>query len=207
MEPVFMILGQSCASAACMALDDKISVQDVPYAKLREQLLKDGQVLEYKAPAKAPGDTGKSANRKHIDKSKLEGVVVDDSEAKLEGSWTNSGTNSPFVEHGYQHDSAAKDGKCIARFEAKLPAAGKYEVRFAYPANSNRASNIPVEIQTVAGAKTVYVNEKKDAPIDDTFVSLGVFEFAAEKPAVVKVSNLETDGYVVVDAVQWLPVK
>jgi hypothetical protein len=207
MEPVFMILGQSCASAACMALDDKLDVQDVPYTKLREQLLKDGQILEYKAPAKAAGDTGKSANRKHIDKSKLEGIVVDDTEAKFEGSWTHSGTNSPFVEHGYQHDSAAKDGKCNARFEAKLPAAGKYEVRFAYPANSNRASNIPVEIQTAAGPKTIYVNERKDPPIDDSFVSLGVFEFAADKPAVVKISNLETDGYVVVDAVQWLPVK
>jgi hypothetical protein len=34
-----------------------------------------------------------------------------------------------------------------------------------------------------------------------------VFEFAADKAAVVKVSNLETDGYVVIDAVQWLLVK
>jgi hypothetical protein len=207
MEPVFMILGQSCASAAWIALDDKIDVQDVPYAKLREQLLKDGQILEYKAAAKAGDDTGKSANRKSIDVVKLEGIVVDDTEAKFTGSWTHSGANSPYVGHGYQHDSAAKDGKSSARFEAKLPAAGRYEVRFAYPVNANRASHIPVEIQTATGAKTVYVNEQKDAPIDDTFVSLGVFEFAADQPAVVKVSNLETDGYVVVDAVQWLPVK
>ncbi|CAN5476930.1 hypothetical protein BH10PLA1_BH10PLA1_06650 [soil metagenome] len=46
MEPVFMVLGQSAATAACMAIDAKSSVQDVPYAKLREKLLADGQVLE-----------------------------------------------------------------------------------------------------------------------------------------------------------------
>ena len=46
MEPVFMILGQSAATAAAMAIDAKIAVQDVPYAKLRARLLADGQVLE-----------------------------------------------------------------------------------------------------------------------------------------------------------------
>jgi hypothetical protein len=47
MEPVFMILGQSAATAAAMAIDAKIAVQDVPYEKLRARLLADGQVLEY----------------------------------------------------------------------------------------------------------------------------------------------------------------
>jgi len=45
MEPVFMILGQSAATAAVLAMDAKIAVQDVPYAKLRDQLLSDGQIL------------------------------------------------------------------------------------------------------------------------------------------------------------------
>ena len=49
MEPVFMILGQSAATAAAMAIDSSIAVQDVPYEKLRERLLADGQVLEFKA--------------------------------------------------------------------------------------------------------------------------------------------------------------
>jgi hypothetical protein len=48
MEPVFMILGQSAATAACLALDAGAPVQQVDYAKLRERLLKDGQVLEWK---------------------------------------------------------------------------------------------------------------------------------------------------------------
>ncbi len=46
MEPVFMVLGQSAATAAVLAIDGNTNVQDVPYAKLRAQLLKDGQRLK-----------------------------------------------------------------------------------------------------------------------------------------------------------------
>ncbi|HNX80171.1 MAG TPA: FAD-dependent oxidoreductase, partial [Prolixibacteraceae bacterium] len=45
MEPVFMILGQSAAVAACMAIDLKAAVQDVPYSELEKILMKKGQVL------------------------------------------------------------------------------------------------------------------------------------------------------------------
>ncbi|MBP7570486.1 MAG: FAD-dependent oxidoreductase [Acidobacteria bacterium] len=51
MEPVFMILGQSAATAAAMAIDDGVAVQEVSYAKLRARLLADGQVLEWAAPS------------------------------------------------------------------------------------------------------------------------------------------------------------
>ncbi len=47
MEPVFMTLGQSAASAASLAIDAKIHVQELPYAQLKQQLLKDQQVIEY----------------------------------------------------------------------------------------------------------------------------------------------------------------
>lgn len=47
MEPVFMLLAQSAASAACLAIDDNGAVQNVSYPKLRAQLEKDGQVLNW----------------------------------------------------------------------------------------------------------------------------------------------------------------
>jgi hypothetical protein len=52
MEPVFMILGQSAATAASQAIDAGVAVQEVDYAKLRERLVKDKQVLEKPAPPK-----------------------------------------------------------------------------------------------------------------------------------------------------------
>jgi hypothetical protein len=45
MEPVFMILGQSAAAAANLAIAKGCAVQDVPYSQLRDQLIRDGQVL------------------------------------------------------------------------------------------------------------------------------------------------------------------
>ena len=47
MEPVFMILGQSAATAAAFALEDNCDVQEVSYPKLRERLLQDGQILNW----------------------------------------------------------------------------------------------------------------------------------------------------------------
>ena len=46
MEPVFMTLGQSAATAAVLAINADLAVQDLPYEQLRKRLLADGQVLE-----------------------------------------------------------------------------------------------------------------------------------------------------------------
>ncbi|MFD2203345.1 FAD-dependent oxidoreductase [Shivajiella indica] len=45
MEPVFMILGQSSATAAVLAIDAKIAVQDLDYEKLKHRLKEDAQVM------------------------------------------------------------------------------------------------------------------------------------------------------------------
>ncbi|MGX5820688.1 FAD-dependent oxidoreductase [Chitinophaga lutea] len=46
MEPVFMVLGQSAAIAASLAIDDKVSLQDLGYAKLQQSLIENKQLLE-----------------------------------------------------------------------------------------------------------------------------------------------------------------
>ena len=45
MEPVFMILGQSAATAASLAIDTKVTVQDIAYDAPRRRLEADGQKL------------------------------------------------------------------------------------------------------------------------------------------------------------------
>ena len=45
MEPVFMVLAQAAATAAALAIKQKLSVQDVPYADLRRQLEAGNQIL------------------------------------------------------------------------------------------------------------------------------------------------------------------
>lgn len=47
MEPVFMILGQSAGTAAALAKDENVAVQDVVYSDLQEKLLARNQILAY----------------------------------------------------------------------------------------------------------------------------------------------------------------
>jgi hypothetical protein len=51
MEPVFFALGQVAGTAASIAAEKGLSVQDVPYAALSARLRADGQVLELPSPA------------------------------------------------------------------------------------------------------------------------------------------------------------
>ncbi|HZL12438.1 MAG TPA: FAD-dependent oxidoreductase [Prolixibacteraceae bacterium] len=48
MEPVFMVLGQSAATAACMAIDKGVEVQKIDYENLKSILVTDKQVLQVK---------------------------------------------------------------------------------------------------------------------------------------------------------------
>jgi hypothetical protein len=47
MEPVFMCSSQSAATAAVLALEDGVTVQEVDYGKLKARLEKDGQVIDW----------------------------------------------------------------------------------------------------------------------------------------------------------------
>ena len=59
MEPVFMVLGESSATAAALALDGGVDVQAVDYDALAARLLADGQILSWPAPE--PGGGGDKA--------------------------------------------------------------------------------------------------------------------------------------------------
>jgi hypothetical protein len=197
MEPVFMVLGQSAATAAALALDDKVDVQKLDYEKLKKRLLADRQVLEFAAPPREGA----------IDPKALPGVVVDDADAKLEGFASTSAALGPFVGIGYRHDGNRDQGKQSATFVPDIPKAGKYEVRLAYTANPNRATNLAVGVGYAGGTKVIKIDQRKKPPVDGLWVSLGVFEFEKGKGSLVRVDNTGADGFVVVDAIQWLPVK
>ncbi|MCA9218230.1 MAG: FAD-dependent oxidoreductase, partial [Planctomycetales bacterium] len=198
MEPVFMILGHSAATGAVLAIEQNIAVQDVPYDSLHARLLNDGQILEYES------QTQKKSQTKFIAPEKLPGIVIDDDAASRTGVWKISSASANFVGQGYRHDDAAKDGRATAEYKADLPATGRYEVLISWPPHPNRASNATVELQTSTGSKTFSIDQRKKPAEDDPFHSLGVFDFIKTKPAIVRISNAESDGYVVIDAVQWL---
>jgi len=47
MEPVFMVLGQSATTAASLAIDGQIDIQNVNYSTLENLLVKDKQIIKY----------------------------------------------------------------------------------------------------------------------------------------------------------------
>ena len=190
MEPVFMILAQSSATAASMAIDGEIPVQKVEYARLRDQLEKDGQVLAWKeAPAASPAP-------------KLDGLVLDDSEAKATGEWI-AGTllESRRVGAGYLHDGNANKGMMSLRWTPEIPEAREYEIFLHFPPNPNRATNAPVTIDILgAETRTVKVNEQEKSG----HMSLGTFRLPQGKGTTITLSNKDTDGHVIADGVQLL---
>jgi len=193
MEPVFMILGQSAATMAVLAIEEGVAVQDVPYARLRERLLADGQILEW-------------AGRRGTATAQLAGIVVDDREAERIGPWQESCATGRWVGDRYLHDGAGAKGECLAVFRARLAAPGLYEVRLTYSAANNRAGAVPVTIVHADGADVVRVDQTPPPPLDGLAIALGRFRFTPERPAEVRIANEGTTGHVVADAVQWLPV-
>ncbi len=132
---------------------------------------------------------------------KLPGIVMSEQEAEQVGHWTGSSYGSP-VDGSSLHDANTEKGAKRVIYRLKIPTTGRYEVRVSYAAAPNRASNVPVSIEHAAGMATVLVNQKKVPPIDPLFISLGTFDFTADKPAVITISNQDTDGIVGADAVQ-----
>ncbi len=198
MEPVFMLLGQSAATAASQAIEANVAVQDVDYARLRERLVKDGQILEYTGPPRHRG-----GGQAGIDAKTLPGVVVDNDKAELIGPWQTNNVTHPRVGLTYVHDNNEAKGECVAKYNFKLPEAGRYEVRVSWPPNPNRATNVPINIRFGRELKTVTVSQKSSGK--DGFTSLGEYLFSGT--VVVEICNKDTDGYVIADAVQLLPVE
>jgi len=64
---------------------------------------------------------------------------------------------------------------------------------------------VPVTVIHASGRKTTVVNEKKPSPPGATGQPLGTFEFGTDASVLVETTG--TDGHVVADGVQWVPVK
>ncbi|MCA9042796.1 MAG: FAD-dependent oxidoreductase [Planctomycetaceae bacterium] len=198
MEPVFMILGQSSATAACMAIDNNLAVQDVSYDALRERLLADKQVLDIPENSVAP--TG-------IDPSKLPGIVIDNDQAKLQGDWPSSASISGFVGKDYIHDANAGQGEKSVTYSLKGVKPGNYEIRVCFTPQANRASNTLVVVQYAMGSSEVRVDQRRKPTLEYGFVSLGKFRVNGTDAEAVVISNAGANGHVIADAVQLLPVK
>lgn len=162
-------------------------------AKLEEQIK--GQ------KKKKPGNA-----KKAVAVADLDGIVVDDIQAKKVGNWMSSTSRGTFIGEGYIHDENKDKGEKTVTFTPDIKVTGKYEVLLAYSEGNTRSPSVPVTIFHADGEKIVQVNMKKAPDIDDRFVSLGQYRFENSGQGFVIVSNMDTKGHVTVDAVQFLRV-
>jgi len=187
MEPVFMVLGQSAATAAAQAIEAQVAVQDIDYPRLRARLLADHQVLE--APAELL--------RGDLDAAQLEGIVIDNQFATVSAAWKGARSGKPRLGPGYFYDLDARDGRATARFDVDARQPGHYRVKLLHPVAAENASNAPVEIS--GGGKTYRVTVNQRLPS----AWMGPFDLPAR--FTVTVTNRAANGVVTVDGVQVAP--
>jgi hypothetical protein len=189
MEPVFMIMGQSAATAAVFAIDARSTVQKVDYAKLQARLLQDGQILGWTGQPRQPA----------APKPQLDGLVLDDEQAVQTGEWRHgsSGGNARVGE-GYLHDGDTEKGQLRVVWTPEIKTAGEYEIVLHFPFNANRAKNVPVTVAVGTETRTVKVDQQDKSNRQ----SLGRFQLPAGRGTQITLSNEGTTGHVIADGVQ-----
>ena len=127
------------------------------------------------------------------------GLVIDDTDAQKTGGWTVSTiTGAQHAGTGFLHDGNARKGELSVRWTPEIAEPGDYEIELLFPPNVNRATNTPVTIELPGRPpQTVKVNERELGGAK----SLGIFTLARGKSLTVRLSNRDTDGYVVADGI------
>ena len=146
-----------------------------------------------------------TTEKKAFAPASLPGIVVDDAEAMKVGEWTVSARYKPYIGAGYSHDKNGDKGAKTISFTPKIPKTGRYEVRVAFNAGPTRAEKVPVTVFHADGEELVQIQQKTEAVDGMEFVSAGTFRFEDSGQGYVLLSNAGTQGYVTVDAVQFLP--
>jgi hypothetical protein len=136
--------------------------------------------------------------------SSLAGIVIDDGDAQVTGTWTESTSVGSYVGGYYLHDSGKDKGEKRVCFAHEMNQGGEYEVRIAYSSAENRSSRVPVVVEHAGGMDQVHVNQRQRPSIDGLFESLGSFSFEAGAEARVTIETRGTENVVVADAVQFI---
>ncbi|MBL9179168.1 MAG: DUF1553 domain-containing protein [Verrucomicrobiaceae bacterium] len=150
-------------------------------------------------------DSADLRKRKTIAISDLPGIVVDDSAAQKVGMWKKSTSCAPYIGEGYVSDHDMGKGEKTITFTPKLPKAGLYEVRVAFNAGPGRAESVTVTILHADGEDLKGIKMATNSVKGLQFASLGTYRFESNGQGFVLISNAGSQGYVTVDAVQFIP--
>ncbi len=186
MEPVFMVLAQSSATAAVMAIDSGKSVQEINVSVLQQKLkndpLADGSVFE---------------------------VMVDNRDSlnvQRKGGWAvreRGGYGPDFLVHEPGNAEVAS-----VRFTADIPKDGRYQGYIYVPKVKDISGSTLVIINDGKRNHGITINEsdiRVEGQTSGEWVPLGTYDLRSGKENFIQVSNKDANGLIIADAVVWVP--
>lgn len=186
MEPVFMVLGQSAAVAAVLAMDKKVAVQDVNIADIKSVL------------ASNPKADKRSADELiHVSNTK---------QVTLKGNWEEGKGKG----YGMSFKETAPSAEASARFTSSKPLkAGKYKIYTYFPKQAESTKKQQLVIfngQSVTEKTLDFAKVEIKGQTSSTWVEVGEFTFyqTKDKPYL-EISNKNADGLVAANAVLFVP--
>ncbi|MCS7470589.1 FAD-dependent oxidoreductase [Stieleria sp. ICT_E10.1] len=205
-EAAWMVIGQAAGVAAALAADQDMAVQNLDYETLREHLLAQKQVLDLPEATESPSADGSIAAKM------LPGMVLDDAQAMLTGNWSRSTNFKPYLERGYvfsgeKESESTPDREATASFRFTAPASGRYQLLMAYSAHETRAKNVPVIVSSGTHRKTISVDQTVPLPDGHAFRPIATVDLQADTDTVIRITNAGTTGFVILDALQLLPLQ
>jgi hypothetical protein len=186
MEPVFMVLGQSAAIAASLALENGNDVHKVDIKNLQDILKKD------------PLMNGSTPE-----------VLVDNDDKE---SVTTKGDWQVLKKGAYGHsmfiDSSKGASLKSVRFSPRLSKTGAYQLYIYIPKLKAMASQVPISISTISGIKQIVIKPAEvivEGQTSGEWVSIGTYRLAKNKQSFVEIRNAKADGYMPADAILFIP--
>jgi ribulose 1,5-bisphosphate synthetase/thiazole synthase len=187
MEPVFMVLGQSAAVAACQAIDKKIPVQQVNVTEV-QHILKSNPLADGSTPE----------------------LLVDngDIDVQVTGSWKTEKSG------GYGPSFLVDTSKAVTagsvQFTPDVIKDGTYHVYSYFPKVKNASAKTVITVYDGQNTTEKIINQadiQVQGQTSGEWISLGSYNLSRGKKSYVQVSNKDADGAIIADAILFVPVK
>jgi hypothetical protein len=132
-------------------------------------------------------------------------IVLDNestSRVRISGNWATSTIGSGMFGSSFLTDENSGKGSKSVRYTPNIEFDGEYFVYARWTRASNRATNVPIQINSAGGSDTVTVNQRDTG--GSGWVLLGKYSFRQGTSGFVTISNAGTNGVVIADSIRFL---